>query len=169
MKNNTDFWFFFQGTARETDKTKRRKIQQSGSHHAKDGTKKEKEDCWQVKTSSLSWDYPRLGVQTAGRKQNKGHDWRADVPFIRLCRHTPHTQPLASDNNSANTHQQIMRTRKTCNMQLEVLECLVAKIHCCPIQITTSTTVLAPIFCCYILYNVFILTDRNLTHRLWSF
>lgn len=35
------------------------------------------------------------------------------------CRHTPHSQP-SSDNNSANTHQQIMRTRKTCNSCIHV-------------------------------------------------
>lgn len=130
LKNNTDFLFIFQGKARETkqDKMKRRKTKHSGSHRAKkERTKKWKENCWQVKTSSLSWDYPHLRVQTAGREQNKARDWRDDVPFIRLCsgvglpqcRHTPHSQP-SSDNNSANTHQQIMRTRKTCNSCIHV-------------------------------------------------
>lgn len=74
------------------------------------------------KKSPLTGDYPCLWVQTASPEQNKAHDWRDDVPFIRLCsgvglpgcRHTPHTQPSASDNN--NTHQQILRTRKTYNL-----------------------------------------------------
>lgn len=112
LKNNKDFWFFPRGSQ---GKWRGGKQKQSGSCLAKMEQKCEKKErkkkgnCWHAKTSSLSWDYPRLGVQTAREEQNKAHDWRDDVPFIRLCsgvglpgcRHTPHTRLSVSDNNSA--------------------------------------------------------------------
>lgn len=93
VKNNTDFRFFFsprdsQGnrqTEDEENKTEQEPSCKRGNIEKKKTPPQKKEDCWQVKTSCLGWDYPCLGVQTAGREQNKGRDWRDDVPFIRLC------------------------------------------------------------------------------------
>lgn len=63
------------------------------------------------------------------------------------CRHTPHTQPSVSDNNSANTQQQIMRAREN-HIAWRVRECIrkwsdvlwwrVTNAHCSPISLVKA-------------------------------